>query len=383
MTGRLIAAISVLAMTLLSALSLGGPVFYLISWALGLMIAYGLISVLLARQTTRLVQGMDALQVERGGKARLTCGLSTKNPLPAGPVRLQTSLPDGRSEVLLYPGFLGEKQASFSVIFNHVGLWPCGAQALQFSDIFGLFSLKKTVRTPLPQMLVLPRGFAVSPMPFAQMDDGRALPNRAGEDVTSPEDVRSYQKGDPMKRIHWKLSSRIRELVVRRFEVPAPPDTLILMDCTEPVGFEGKPEGRLRLRDTLTETALAVAAMQMEAEHPVRLPLYGATQTEFQAHRSGSLHLLKEQLAYQLFRGGEAFDRVLNLELRRMRRTGATVVITTRLDAAIVEGVKNIRASGPNVRFYLITFDAGHPRYAPYIERMQQHLVEVNYVTPA
>ena len=383
MTGRLYAALGVLIMTGMSALSLGGPVFYLIAWVLMLMIAYSGISVLLARQWTVITQGMDSLQVERGGKARLSVGLATRNPLPAGPVSLSLSLPDGKSEVQLYPGFLGEKTADFNLLFNHVGVWPCGAKTLVFTDIFGLFHLKKTLKTPLPQMLVLPRGFEVQPMPFAQMDDGRALPNRTGEDVTSPEDTRPYRQGDPFKRIHWKLSSRTRELVVRRFEVPAPPDTLILMDCTEPVGGEGKQDGRLRLRDTLCETALAVAAMQMAGEHPVRLPLYGATQTEFQSDRSGSLHLLKAELAYQLFRGGEPFERVLNLELRRMRRTGATVVITTRLDASIVEGVNNIRTSGPNVRFYLITFDAGHERYTPYIQRLQQHMVEVNYVTPA
>lgn len=383
MTGRLYAALGVLIMTGMSALSLGGPVFYLIAWVLMLMIAYSGISVLLARQWTVITQGMDSLQVERGGKARLSVGLATRNPLPAGPVSLSLSLPDGKSEVQLYPGFLGEKTADFNLLFNHVGVWPCGAKTLVFTDIFGLFHLKKTLKTPLPQMLVLPRGFEVQPMPFAQMDDGRALPNRTGEDVTSPEDTRPYRQGDPFKRIHWKLSSRTRELVVRRFEVPAPPDTLILMDCTEPVGGEGKQDGRLRLRDTLCETALAVAAMQMAGEHPVRLPLYGATQTEFQSDRSGSLHLLKTELAYQLFRGGEPFERVLNLELRRMRRTGATVVITTRLDASIVEGVNNIRTSGPNVRFYLITFDAGHERYTPYIQRLQQHMVEVNYVTPA
>lgn len=383
MTGRLYAALGVLIMTGMSALSLGGPVFYLIAWVLIFMIIYSGVSVLLARQLTAITQGMDSLQVERGGKARLIVGLATRNPLPAGPVSLGLSLPDGKSEVQLYPGFLGEKTADFNLLFNHVGVWPCGAQAMKFTDIFGLFNLKKTIKTSLPQMLVLPRGFEVQPMPFAQMDDGRALPNRTGEDVTSPEDTRPYRQGDPFKRIHWKLSSRTRELVVRRFEVPAPPDTLILMDCTEPVGGEGKQDSRLRLRDTLCETALAVAAMQMAGEHPVRLPLYGATQTEFQSDRSGALHLLKAELAYQLFRGGEPFERVLNLELRRMRRTGATVVITTRLDASIVEGVNNIRASGPNVRFYLITFDAGHERYTPYIQRLQQHMVEVNYVTPA
>ena len=55
--------------------------------------------------------------------------------------------------------------------------------------------------------------------------NGRALPGRSGEDVTSPEDTRAYRLGDPFKRIHWKLSIRARELIVRRFEIPEPPDT--------------------------------------------------------------------------------------------------------------------------------------------------------------
>ncbi|HHX20986.1 MAG TPA: hypothetical protein GX722_04250, partial [Clostridiales bacterium] len=90
-----------------------------------------------------------------------------------------------------------------------------------------------------------------------------------------------------------------------------------------------------------------------------------------------------EELACQLFRGGEPFDRVLNVELRRMRRTGATIVITTRLTPQIVEGVKHIRRSGPNVRFYLVTFNAEDAAYTPLIQQMQHQLVEVMYVTPA
>ena len=383
MTGRLWAALSVLLMTGLSALSLGGPIFYFISWMLVLMLAYSLVSVLLSTRLVTLSQVLSSPRVERGDSASLHLGLMSKNPLPMSPVGLSLNLMDGRSQVSLYPGFFGEKQADFSLRFYHVGLWGCGAESITLSDIFGLFKINKEIKTSLPQMLVLPRGFEVQALRFATMDDGRALPNRSGEDVTSPEDTRAYRLGDPFKRIHWKLSSRHRELVVRRFEVPAPPDTLILMDCTPPLGGEGQPQGALRLRDTLTETALAVTAMQLMGEHAVRLPLYGTVQTEFHADRQGRLHLLKEQLAYQVFRGGEAFQRVLNLELRRMRRTGATVVITTRLDALVADAVNQIRASGPNVRFYLITFEAGHQRYAPYIAQLQQHMVEVSYVTPA
>ncbi len=213
--------------------------------------------------------------------------------------------------------------------------------------------------------------------------DGRALPGRSGEDVTSPEDTRAYRLGDPFKRIHWKLSIRARELIVRRFEIPEPPDTLILLDCTAPLGGEKTPDGKARLMDTLSETALSVAAMQMTDGQPVRLPFYGSRQSEFHADRQESLAMLKEELARQAYSGGVPFERVLNLELRRMRRTGATIVITTRLDAQVAEGVKNIRASGPNVRFYLITFTMNAPEYSPYIALLQQNLVEVCYVTPA
>ena len=88
-------------------------------------------------------------------------------------------------------------------------------------------------------------------------------------------------------------------------------------------------------------------------------------------------------LATQPFGGGEDFSRVLNLELRRMRRTGAAVVITTRLDAQIVEGVSHIRRMGPSARLYLVTYTPDDPACQPFVSRLQHHLVEVCYVTPA
>lgn len=186
-----------------------------------------------------------------------------------------------------------------------------------------------------------------------------------------------------MKRVHWKLSSRKQELWVRRFETPAPPDTLILLDCAAPLGGEGKPEGTESLRDALCETAVAVAKLQMADGSPVRLPLYGERANEFASDNAGNLSLLQEMLAAQPFRGGEDFSRVLNLELRRMRRTGATVIITTRLDAPIVEAVSRIRRMGPSARLYLATYTPERPDYQPYVARLQHHLVEVCYVTPA
>lgn len=383
MTTRFGVVLCVLLVTGLCALSLGGQVFYMISYALILMSAYAVASVLLSRALLRLEQQTTQGKVPRGAQGGLTIRVHNPSPLPLAPIELQLALPQGGRVLYVdtLPWRAGEAQLDFQL--PHVGVVHAGVARVYLSDLFGLLRVRRRVSAAPQRMVVLPRAFDVSQLHFLQQDDGRAIPNRTTEDITSPEDTRAWRTGDSMKRIHWKLSSRKRELLVRRFEMPAPPDTLILMDCSDPQGGENQSDGLMRLRDTLCETALSVAKIQMEAGHPVRMPLYGAHASEFHADRAGNLAILQEELAYQIFRGGEPFDKVLNVELRRMRRTGATVVITTRLDAAVIEGVKHIRRSGPSVRFYLVTFQAEHEDIAPMIAQLQRHLVEVCYVTPA
>lgn len=383
MTSRFWALAGVLMTTLACALSLGGRVFYLLSLIAGLMLVYSAVSALMMRSMCRLTQRPDTPKVERGGEAHLLVALRSASPLPAAACELLLETPTGSLTAFVYPGWRNPRTVSFPISLPHVGVAQPRVVAVFARDVFGLFRLRRRIKGPAPEIIVLPRFFSVEKLHFARQDDGRALPNRASEDITSPEDVRAYREGDSMKRIHWKLSLRKRELLVRRFEVPAPPDTLILMDCSNPVGAGQVEDGEMKLRDTLCETALSVAHAQMADGHSVRVPLYGAQTSEFHASDLTQLDILREELACQLFRGGEPFDRVLNVELRRMRRTGATIVITTRLTPQIVEGVKHIRRSGPNVRFYLVTFNAEDAAYAPLIQQMQHQLVEVMYVTPA
>ena len=51
------------------------------------------------------------------------------------------------------------------------------------------------------------------------------------DDMSSPSSVRAYVEGDSLKKVHWKLTMRKRELIVRQYEEAARPDTLIIMDC--------------------------------------------------------------------------------------------------------------------------------------------------------
>ena len=105
--------------------------------------------------------------------------------------------------------------------------------------------------------------------------------------------------------------------------------------------------------------------------------------TEFSAERAQSLLILQELLAEQTFRTDESFTRVLSQELKRVRRSGAVVIISPRLDPALTDLALSFRRMGPNVRYYLVTYEAEQPGWLPFIRRMQEAGAEVCYVTPA
>ena len=383
MTARGQALLAISLSALLCGMSLGGRIFYLTALFIMLALLFSLASILLSRLQLRLDFSLPADRVLRGEKADGIICISRRGLMPVYPLEITVQCGDASLYLTAQPHMRRSQEIFLSLPTQHTGMFETGIQEYIFYDLFGLFRARVRCKKEKAQFLVLPRPFDVEKLRFLSNDDGRSLQNRTTEDLSSPEDVRAYRLGDSLKRVHWKLSARKRELIVRRFETPAPPDTLVLLDCSQPCTAQESSDDRLTLRDALCETALSVVAMQLKTQSPVRMPLYGETSQEFHSSKTEDVPHLQEMLACQPFIGGIEFDRVLRMELRRMRQTGATVIITSQLNAAIVEGVKHIRQMGPNARVYLITRtpDSEHDR--PYVAQLQQCLVEVCYVTPA
>lgn len=383
MTNRLRAAALAFAFTLYCALSLGETIYYLLSITLGLMLLYALISALLVFFTLEYSQHLDSKRGERGSAAKLFLNIKHSCPLPVASFGLNLAMPKGDAKTSISVSPFKNYGMQFEAPLKHVGLFNFGVKEIVISDIFAFFAIKKQYPRELPQVLSLPRDFALEPLVFPEGDDGKAIKNDSGEDISAPEDTRSYRPGDPLKRIHWKLSVRIGEPIVRRFEVPSPPDTLILVDLQSPEVTGKQDDEKLRLQDAVCETALSAAVMQLKENRPVRVPLYGSSLGEYHQDNISTVEILKEELALEMFREGISFEEVISVELNRMQRTGACVLVTTRLNARIVDLAADIIKTGAKVRFYYISFEPETLETLPYITRLQHHFVEVCYVTPA
>jgi len=131
--------------------------------------------------------------------------------------------------VSLWPG--QERSLRYRVTFLRRGYYPIGPTLLESGDVFGLHRRFRVVGQPtyilvLPRMLPIQRYDFVSRRPIGET----RLHQRLFEDPTRTAGVREYQTGDPLSRVHWKVTARLGRLHCRVYEPTSLAGATLLLD---------------------------------------------------------------------------------------------------------------------------------------------------------
>lgn len=378
---RIALPVIIAAALTVAALFTGSSIFLAGALLVWLMIVTGFLGVWWASRTLTITSVLTDTTVQRGEDVALEIGVKCRAFIPIAPLTAEIAAgPDRPAQsVKLSAMTAGEQRLTLNFHAAHVGVTSPGVKKIVISDLLGMFTVEKLPKVQGGELIVLPLPFDVGELTYAAGDSGTESMARASEDVTSPADVRTYQPGDAMKKIHWKLSMRKQELMVRRFEAPVMPDALVLLDCSKPPRTANE-NAQLDLRDALLETAASVMQQNIQTEHPAKLPVHGDHPIELD--RGMGMPVILEALARVDFSAPDKFDRMLMLEMRRMRKVGCTIVISARLNSSMVDVMVAMRRMGPTMRLYLVTFDPDDPAKLQLISKLQSAGIEVCYVTP-
>ena len=378
---KLTLPIAVFLTLLTVALCTGSQLFLLLSILILLILAGAVVAVLWASATLEVEGALSGETVRRGDDVVLSLRVRHRGLIPVAPLLLELSDPVGNRDRDVRLKNMPHRLQSMKLPIHasHVGVFSVGLHSCTVEDLLGLVQRRIVLRKTAFELVVLPQTFDVEPLKLAPGDPGSELMSRATEDLNAPSDIRSYQPGDAMKKIHWKLSMRKRELVVRKFDEPILQDVLVLMDCSPPPSW-GHARAGADIRDAMLETAASIITSQTVTDHQIRMPLPGKHPVD--VDKSMGLPIAMDYLARVEFSETDRFERVLSMESSRLRKVGCVVIISARLNIPMVDIMIRMHRAGPNIRLYLVTFAPDDENVLPLIARLREAGLEVSYVTP-
>ena len=101
--------------------------------------------------------------------------------------------------------------------------------------------------------------------------------HRPGDDPSEVFDLRDYHPGDKLNRIHWKLSSKKDQFIVKDYSLPVDvPSTLFInMKCYEDSQYT------LPVFDTMVETLVSISQFLLENERVHSIAYYSSRTSSF------------------------------------------------------------------------------------------------------
>ncbi|MBQ8110791.1 MAG: DUF58 domain-containing protein [Clostridia bacterium] len=371
----------VMASLLAAALSTGTRLYYLLFYALLAMLLLGALSVLWTLLTLRFeIKGVRT-RVNRGERITAVFNVYHACLMPVCAIRVRLNVPSAYAPVQEVNVSCGPfRTHTFRQVIQcpHRGVYEAGVSRVSVEDVFGLVCLHRNPGAKLVKLEVLPRALEAEALKLSAVDQGPQFISRAAEDNASPSDVRAWQEGDELKKMHWKLSLRKRELMVRTYEESARPDTLVIPDLAQITALRDE---QLTLEDGICEASLGAARAQLQAGYPVRMPLVGARPGEIAGQFPADIPAFADALLRVAFDSPYGYEEVLRLMLARFQRTGGAVLVTARLTTRIADMAMRMQRSGVATRLIWVSDDARDETMA-LIERMKMGGVQASRLDP-
>ncbi len=178
-----------------------------------------------SRYRLALVRTVTPQLVAAGQPARVQLTLTNEGRTPTGVLLLEDQVPyvlGTRPRFVLEGiGHGWRRHVTYQIRSDARGHFEIGPMTVRVSDPFGLVELGRAFHSSAP-LTVTPRTVPLPQIPVGGAWTGsgdnrpRAFAIGSAEDVT----VREYRRGDDLRRVHWRSSARVGELMVRREEQP-------------------------------------------------------------------------------------------------------------------------------------------------------------------
>lgn len=226
------------------------------------------------------------------------------------------------------------------------GFYQIGEIQVAIKDVFGFYSIKKKMASdtalivyPVPRELNSFRITSIEQLGEMLIED------KAFEDKSRISSLREFREGDSVKSIHWKLSAKLGDLIIKEFDNSADTNVIVFVDNYR--GLFSKDIDR-RLEDKIADIGISIVNYYMSRDIQVSLQTQDGDKP-VEVYGNGKSDLKPFLEAFAKFKGNGLFEFTFFIKKRMnaIRKGSTVVIITPNIDRAI--GTQGIMLKSKNL----------------------------------
>ncbi len=303
---------------------------------------------------------------QRGQSAKLSVRVVNRGFLPVPRVELGFVISnlfhksDDERSLTCSLGPFQTLDVAFDASFAHLGRYEAGVRSVTVHDLLGIFSRTHKDAT-MNNVVVRPAkvNLGGNVADSATSDESSNALKPIASDNEDYASVREYHRGDPMKTIHWNLSSRNPDgtMYTRLFEEYVNPTMAVVIDCVAPAYDQ---DTLMSLFDGIVEAAVALCEQARLAGVEAQVRFYDTDGEKAACHLAcddDASELIERLHAIAVQGEGSAASLDANELLRAagLQNSGASNVafITARADSECLTTMRDIAARHKNAMVFV------------------------------
>ncbi len=236
-TRRFTSYLILLGVSLIFTQALLSKVSHIFFWFMLLLPGVLLVYACIARHALTVRMLSESATTEKNTPYTYEFTVSNRSILAFPFIEAQISIPQSNSvrcterTVRLAMAPLSNYQMKNTVRFRFRGTYDIGVRCFYVYDFFRLFRVQVPIEA-MTTVYVLPHRLSLGDSLALSVSDSTARTVRSPLVVDKLEvsDIRDYRAGDPLKSIHWKLSSKSESFIVKDYNTGTSNQTIIFCD---------------------------------------------------------------------------------------------------------------------------------------------------------
>lgn len=338
------------------------------------------ITAFLARRL-KVAQTLSADQVVKGETAQFHIRVENPYPFSCGLLQLHfsgiTHLLSGQMPVAAMPLLpLTNLSGSISLTCQYSGVFDIGIEKLELTDYLGLFRFSASHWQQLT-LTVLPRVLPLPDLPVGLYStDVQARHSQIKDDYSTIIDYRTYRPTDQFKHIHWKLSAKKNEWIVKNYGSTVDFSTAILLDL-QPLTLPLREI--LQLEDSMREGVVALLNGCTMHDQPVDL-VYADQAVQVATLQESGFKYLYSLCCSLTFASELPVSAVLEEYMAQKQEASNYWILTSSPDKPLVDILRYLYQAGRGVTLFYFAADGN--LYHDQIEELRHIGIGVYTIEP-